>query len=73
LRSTIKHDFMKPDKELTLDLTLREAEILASASSEIRAMAESGDLKLLHEKFRTLTDKVSSEYLKVRDHIDRII
>jgi hypothetical protein len=64
---------MKPDKELTLDLTLREAEILASANMDIRAMAEKGDLKLLHEKFRILSDQVSSEYLKVRDHIDRII
>jgi uncharacterized protein YaaN involved in tellurite resistance len=40
---------------------------------DIRAMAEKGDLKLLHEKFRILSDQVSSEYLKVRDHIDRII
>lgn len=32
LNDRIKHDFLKPERELTLDLTVQEAEILATAN-----------------------------------------
>ena len=32
LAQHVKYDFMKPDRELTLDLTVGEAELLMSAS-----------------------------------------
>lgn len=73
LKTNIKHDFLKPDRELTLDLTLREAEILASAGEDVKIMAEKGDLRNLHERFRIIKEQVEVDYLKVRDHIDRII
>lgn len=54
LRDNIKHDFMKPDRELSLHLTVKEAEILATANPDVRALAEKGDLKLIHERCRSI-------------------
>jgi hypothetical protein len=42
---------MRPDRELSLDLTIAEAELLATANEAIRAQAESGALKQVHERF----------------------
>ena len=73
LQDNVKHDFLKPDRELSLDLMVREAEILISANSDIKGLAESGNLRELHEKCRNIQDKVEADFLKVRDHLDRII
>ena len=35
LQSRIKHHYMQPDRELSLDLTVREAEILIGANQEV--------------------------------------
>jgi hypothetical protein len=35
LKEKIKHDFLRPDRELALELTIKEAEILISASPEV--------------------------------------
>ena len=48
LSEKIKHDFLKPDRALALDLTVKEAEILISANPDIRALANSGELSKLH-------------------------
>lgn len=56
LKTNIKHDYLKPDRELSLDLTVKEAEILASANADAIAMADRGDLKSLHEKVRSLEE-----------------
>jgi thymidylate kinase len=45
LNLRIKHDFLRPDRELTLELSVKEAEILISANQEVRDMAERGELK----------------------------
>jgi hypothetical protein len=73
LNERIKHDFLRPDKELTLDLTVHEAEILMSANQEVRDMAEKGDLQKLHTNYNQLKDKVEAEYLNVREHIQKIL
>lgn len=73
LNERIKHDFLRPDKELTLDLSVHEAEILISANSEIREMAEKGDLQKLHANYNRLKDRVEAEYLVVREHIQKIL
>lgn len=72
LQDRIKHDFLKPDRELTLDLSMKEAEILITANPDVRAMAEKGDLKTLHDKCKSIQEKVDADYLKVRDLLDRI-
>lgn len=40
LNDRIKHDFLRPDRDLSLDLTIREAEILISANEEVRTFAD---------------------------------
>jgi hypothetical protein len=50
MASAIKHDFLRPGKDLTLDMTLGEAEILMSANQEVREMADKGTLSALHER-----------------------
>lgn len=73
LNSRIKHDFLRPDKELTLDLTVREAEILMSANENVRSLAESGDLRKIHTQYEQTKEKAEREYLAVREHIQKIL
>lgn len=48
IQSRIKFDYLQPDRDLSLDLTVREAEILIAANQEVQSLAESGNLKELH-------------------------
>ena len=73
LRNTIKHNFLQPDRELALDLSMHEAELLASANPTVQAMAESGDLKSVHNKYNTLSEKIESDYVTTNDQLDRVI
>jgi hypothetical protein len=73
IKDKIKYDFLKPDRELTLNLTVKEAELLISANPNVRTLAENGSLKSLHERCKAMQEKVDVDYLKVRDLIDRII
>jgi hypothetical protein len=51
IQDKIKTHYIDPFKAVTLNMTIKEAEILMSANPDVRAMAEKGDLKALHEKF----------------------
>ena len=73
LNERIKHDFIRPDRELTLDLTIKEAELLASANDSIRAQADSGALKDLHTRFTNAQSRVASEYFTVREQLSKTI
>jgi hypothetical protein len=44
LNERIKYDYLRPGKELTLDLTVREAEILMAANEEVKELAAKGEL-----------------------------
>lgn len=73
MNERIKHDFMKPDRQLTLDLSVREAELLMAASQEVRDLADSGDLKKIHSAAFETRERAEREYLGVREHIQKII
>lgn len=73
LNERIKHDFIRPDRELTLDLTIKEAELLASANDSIRAQADSGALKDLHTRFTNAQSRVASEYFTVREQLSKTL
>ena len=73
LNERIKHDFLRPDRDLTLDLTVREAEILISANEEVKNLADQGGLKELHNKYNDLTGKVELEYFNVREHLAKTL
>ena len=49
LASEIKHDYMQGSRDINLDLTLGEASKLYAAGSQLREMAESGELQKLHQ------------------------
>ncbi len=44
LNTRIKHNYIDPTKGLSLDLSCRDAEILISASENVRNIADSGEL-----------------------------
>lgn len=44
LNERIKHNFLDPAKGLSLDILYRDAEILISASENVRNLAETGEL-----------------------------
>jgi hypothetical protein len=73
LNERIKHDFLRPDRDLSLDLTVREAEILISANQEVRDFADKGDLRALHNKFHEVQSKVESDYLAVREQLAKTL
>lgn len=73
LSERIKHDFMRPDRELSLDLTIAEAELLATANEAIRAQAESGALKQVHERFSAAQSKASQGYFAVREQLAKVL
>jgi hypothetical protein len=51
LTTRVKHDYLNPSRELSLDLKVAEAEILMSANERVKAMAETGELQTMHSKF----------------------
>jgi hypothetical protein len=66
-------DYFTGERNVSLDYTLQEAEVLFAASDSIKAMAESGELLKLHEKFNSVNERAHSEYHSIRDRINNII
>jgi hypothetical protein len=64
---------MGGDRELNLDLTVKECEYLFSANDSVKAKAESGELALLHNKCAQLEEAVATGFLKVMDQLDRAL
>ena len=73
LNQRIKHDFLRPDRDLTLDLTVQESEILISANQEVRNLADSGELKNIHSRYNDLRTKVQTDYLAVREQLAKTL
>jgi len=73
LNARIKHDFLRPDRELTLDLTVKESELLISANDEVRALADSGALREIHNRFNETRTIAETEYLAVREHLAKTL
>lgn len=46
--------------------------MLISANPDVRAMAEKGELKALHDRYSQIEAQVEADYLKTRDLISRI-
>ncbi len=73
LNTRIKHDFLKPDRELTLDLLVKEAEVLMAANSEVRQLADSGELRQIHDRYNAAKNRVETEYLAFREHLAKTL
>lgn len=73
LASRIKHDYLQPDRDLSLDLTVREAEILIAANEEVRNLAENGGLKDLHLRYNNIHGKIETDYFSLRDYFAKTL
>jgi uncharacterized protein with NAD-binding domain and iron-sulfur cluster len=54
-------------------LSVRDAEFIISANSNVRNLAESGELAKIHSKFDALENRVEGDYLAARNHIGKIL
>ncbi len=73
LNQRIKHDFLRPDRELTLDMTVREAELLMTANEEVRNLADSGELRKVHSRYQEAREKAELSTLNVRESLAKTL
>lgn len=73
LNERIKHNVVDPVRGLDLDLSISECEILISANSNVRTLADKGDLQKIHAKYNDLHGKVEVDYAKIRTQFGDII
>jgi hypothetical protein len=64
INQQIKLNYFNGDSKLDLSLTLGEAEALFGASDEVKALGESGQLKALHDRCKTLLEKSETSYMR---------
>jgi len=69
----IKFDYLKGDRPIDLNLTMREASILASANDEIKNSAANGDLQRLLSQCAEIDNEVQTGYLKVMDALEDLL
>ena len=63
LEENIKYDMMGGNRDLNLDLTVAECELLFSANESIKAKAASGELAQLHERCANIEHAVATTFL----------
>lgn len=73
MRANIHQNYFNGETEVPLDATLAEAEVLFAAGDNVKALANSGELKALHDRVGRLSEASQSEYLAIRDKVDNII
>jgi len=64
---------LNPEQGLSLDLSMREAEILMSANKNVRDLADSGELQKIHSKFNKLNERIEVDYDNVRNSIGKVL
>ena len=52
----LKSNLLKPMEELNLGVSVRDVEIMATASEDIVQAGEKGDLKQIHQQVENLTE-----------------
>jgi len=73
LKKRLNQDYMGGNRDLNLNLSVKESEFLFNASDKIKEMGASGELAALHAKCAELDDSVTGGYLKVMDALDRTL
>ena len=73
IASNISHNYVTGEKDITLDSTLQEIEVLYNANPEVKAMAETGQLTEIHQKVHNLAESSKSEYKNIRDRLNNIV
>ena len=73
LGKNIAIDYLDGSREVDLDLTLKEAEMLFNANDKIREMAANGELQAFHKRCSDTQSAVETGYTNVMDQLDRIL
>ena len=73
VQARIKHNFIRPDQALSLDLTVGDAELLISANQDVKDLAERGELIKIHSKFDELQKRIDGDYLATRNNISKVL
>ena len=73
MSKNIKSNYFDGSEKVDLDVSLGEAEVLFSASDEVKNLSESGQLKTMHENVASLSEASESAYISVKDRLMNII
>lgn len=74
LRENVKVNYFNGSEEVPLESTsLGEAEVLYSAGDQIKSMAESGQLKSVHDNVENLKEATETAYITLKDQLMNII
>jgi len=73
LDQNIPENYFNGEQQVGLDSTLGEAEVLFAANDDVKALAESGSLRALHETVTALTEAAESQYINTKDRLENIL
>lgn len=73
LNQNIKENYFNGDQQVSLDASLGEAEVLFAANDEVKALADSGSLRAMHENVTALTEAAESQYINTKDRLENIV
>jgi len=66
-------NYFSGEKQVSLSASLAEAEVMFAANDDVKAMAESGELKQLHDRCASLGEQSERDYITQKDRIENIV
>ena len=73
LKDNVKGNLFNGTDEVELNTTLGEAEVLFAANDNVNELAESGNLKQLHDNCNNLSEAAESSYINCKDRLMGLI
>jgi hypothetical protein len=73
LKENMKHNYVDLERGVDMNLSMKDAEFIYSASDDIKDMAESGKLQEITDKYRSASEAAESHYNQVNDAFNRIL
>lgn len=73
MKDNVKGNLFNGSEQVELNTTLGEAEVLFAANDNVNELAESGNLKLLHDNCNNLSEAAESSYINCKDRLMGLI
>lgn len=73
MSQNIPQNYFNGEQEVELSSSLGEAEVLFSASGDVKALAASGSLKTMHENCAALTEAAEQQYISTKDRLENLM
>ena len=73
MKDNVKGNLFNGTDEVELSTTLGEAEVLFAANDNVNELAESGNLKQLHDNCNNLSEAAESSYINCKDRLMGLI